>query len=107
MSRKQFSFVGSLLLVGALALATPDSAQAQHRGGAFNSRAVGGFHGGGFNGVYRHQYLHTGYWGHQHYYPHHGYWGYQRYPYFRYGSYPYYYPSNGWYGSSVLLRFGV
>jgi hypothetical protein len=101
MSWKLFSFGGLLLLAGALALVTPDSAQAQHRGGGhgggfhaggFNGHAV---HGGGFNGGYRYQYPHTGSWGHQHYYPHHGY-----YPYVRwYGSYPYYYPSYGWYGS--------
>jgi uncharacterized protein (TIGR03000 family) len=107
---KLFSFGGPLLLAGALAFVTPDSAQAQHRGGGhsggfhagdghaggfhtggFHGHAVSGFHGGGFHHVYPHH----GYWG-QHYYPHYGYWGHyhhHHYPYYGwYGFYPYYYP---------------
>src|ERR1043165_3121813 len=108
---KRFSFGGTLLLVGALALATSNAAQAQHRGGGhgggfhaggfraggFNGHTGGGFHNGAHYGGYRYHYPHTGTWGH-HYYPHQNYWG--HYPYYRwYGAYPYAYPYYGWYGS--------
>jgi uncharacterized protein (TIGR03000 family) len=118
MSWKRFSFGGPLLLAGALALVTPDSAQAQHRGGFH----AGGYRGGGGHGTayrggwgsyrggwggYRGGWAgyHAGHWGgyrswggwhgyypryegYHHYYPHHGYWGHHHY-------YPYY----GWYWS--------
>src|SRR5438105_2725674 len=80
---KLFSFCGLLLLVGALALATAESAQAQHRGGGhgggFHSGGFhsGGFHSGGFHaggshrgsfyGGYYHTYPRSGYWGNHHY----------------------------------------
>ena len=101
MSWKQISFGGLLLLVGALALVTPESAQAQHRGGGH----AGGFHAGGFHAHAGHGFhgdfhggshsrnLHHGYWDHHHYSPHHGYWrNHYYYPYYgTYGYYPSYY----------------
>lgn len=94
---KVTSFGGLLLLAGGLALVTPDSAQAQHRGGGhFGGGHHGGFHGGGFH----HGGFHHGGFHHRHFFPHHrsfhGFWG------FWPGYYPYYssyYPDSGYSGS--------
>jgi uncharacterized protein (TIGR03000 family) len=106
MLRKVFSYGGTLLLAGAVILATPGSGWAQrgghggggHGGGHFGGGHFGGYrggfyHGGGFyrGGGFRYGYPY-GHYGYRHYYPAYGY-GYY-YPYsgfygYDYGTYPY------------------
>ena len=99
MSWKLFSFGGLLLLAGALALVTPDSAQAQHRGGG---------HGGGYRGWGGHVTACRGGWG-----GYRGGWGGYRAGYWGgwHGYYPRYYagywPRYGrWWGGYPRLAFG-
>jgi uncharacterized protein (TIGR03000 family) len=85
MSWKQFSFGGPLLLVGALAFVTPDSAQAQHRG---SGARVGNAHVGGYRGGVTSSRVYSGG-------VYHGGYNYGHHPGYRYGngswSYPLYY----------------
>ena len=109
MVRKLFSFGATLLLAGAVFLATPGSSQAQRghfgrarfRGAHFGGVRFGGFRAGfyhsGYNvrpsyGGYRGWYHHGPYYGayHSGWYHYRPYWAYSRYYPF-YSSYPYYY----------------
>jgi hypothetical protein len=66
MIRKLFSFGGTLLLAGAVFLATPGISQAQrgHFGGAhFGGARFGGFRGGFYRGGYNFRPYYGGYRG--------------------------------------------
>jgi uncharacterized protein (TIGR03000 family) len=116
MLRKMISYGGPLLLVGAVALATPGSSRAQHGGGHAGGGHAGGGHFGGGNfggahfgggrvggaqfGGFRGGFSRGGFRGERNrhgYYPRYGYGGY--YP--LYGSYPYSYGSYPYLGSDL------
>jgi uncharacterized protein (TIGR03000 family) len=112
MIRKVFSLGGTLLLAGAVFLATPGPSQAQR--GHFGGAHFGGVRFGGFRGGFNHSGFHFrpnfgGYRGWYHYRPYYGgyygynpfYWGYNPYYGGNYGYNPYYggsYGYNPYYG---------